>query len=84
MKKIAQSLECAVYFADPYCSWQRGLNEHTNGLLRQYWPKSTDFKKVQQVSVEHVLAELNERPRKKLDYQTPARLMAKQMAAIAA
>jgi IS30 family transposase len=44
-EKMTKSLGAAVYFSDPYCSWQRGLNENTNGLLRQYWPKKTDFKK---------------------------------------
>jgi|TARA_B110000240_G_scaffold190412_1_gene231570 IS30 family transposase len=43
-EKMTESFKCDVYFADPYCSWQRGLNENTHGLLRQYWPKSTDFK----------------------------------------
>jgi IS30 family transposase len=83
-EEIAKSLKCTVYFADPYCSWQRGLNENTNGLLRQYWPKSTDFKKVSQSEVQGVIVELNDRPRKKLDYQNPATLMMKYMAVIAA
>lgn len=69
---IANALDCDVYFADPYSSWQRGLNENTNGLLRQYWPKNTDFKTVTQDEVFHVLDELNHRPRKVLDYKTPA------------
>jgi IS30 family transposase len=60
------------------------LNENTNGLLRQYWPKSTDFKKISQSEVEAVIARLNDRPRKKLNYQMPAKLMAEHMAAIAA
>ena len=81
---MAEYLNCGVYFADPYCSWQKGLNENTNGLLRQYWPKSTDFKKVSQSEVEDVIVKLNERPRKKLNYKTPAKLMAEHMVAIAA
>lgn len=81
---ITKHLECGVYFADPYCSWQRGLNENTNGLLRQYWPKLTDFKKISQSEVEDVIVRLNDRPRKKLKYKTPAKLMAEHMAAIAA
>jgi IS30 family transposase len=73
-----------VYFADPYCSWQLGLNENTNGLLRQYWPKSTNFKKVSQSAVQDVIVNLNDSPRKKLNNQTPAKLMVKHMVAIAA
>ena len=83
-EKMTESLKCDVYFADPYCSWQRGLNENTNGLLRQYWPKSTDFKKVSQSAVQDVIVNLNDRPRKKLNYKTPAKLMAEHMVAIAA
>ena len=78
------ALGARVYFADPYSSWQRGLNENTNGLLRQWWPKDTDFKKISQLEVANALADLNDRPRKKLNYQTPADLMAKNMAALAA
>ncbi len=81
---VTKRLKCGVYFADPYCSWQRGLNENTNGLLRQYWPKSTDFKKVSQSAVQDAIVRLNDRPRKKLNYKTPAKLMAEHMAAIAA
>jgi len=83
-EKMTESLQCDIYFADPYCSWQRGLNENTNGLLRQYWPKSTDFKKVSQSAVQDVIVNLNDRPRKKLNYKTPAKLTAELMVAIAA
>lgn len=83
-EEMTASLHCDVYFADPYCSWQRGLNENTNGLLRQYWPKSTDFKKVSHSEVQDVIVQLNDRPRKKLNYKTPAKLMAECMVAIAA
>lgn len=83
-EEITEHLKCGVYFAGPYCSWQRGLNENTNGLLRQYWPKSTDFKKVSQSEVQDVIVKLNDRPRKKLNYKTPAKLMAEHMTAIAA
>jgi IS30 family transposase len=83
-EKMTESLQCDVYFADPYCSWQRGLNKNTHGLLRQYWPKSTDFKKVSQSAVQDVIVNFNDRPRKKLNYKTPAKLMAEHMVAIAA
>ena len=83
-EEVTKKLKCDVYFAAPYCSWQRGLNENINGLLRQYWPKSTDFKKVSKSEVEDVIVKINDRPRKKLDYQMPAKLMAEHMAAIAA
>jgi IS30 family transposase len=67
-RKMTAALDAAVYFADPYSSWQRGLNENTNGLLRQYWSKKTDFKKVSQRNVTSVIGALNNRPRKKLNY----------------
>lgn len=83
-EQMTNALGAVVYFADPYSSWQRGLNENTNGLLRQYWPKRTDFKEVSSREVSAVVIELNNRPRKKLRYKTPAAVMAEHMAAIAA
>jgi len=83
-ERVSEALDAKVYFADPYSSWQRGLNENTNGLLRQYWSKITDFKKVSQKEVSSVIVQLNNRPRKTLNYQTPATLMADHMAALAA
>lgn len=83
-EKMTEALGAPVFFADPYSSWQRGLNENTNGLLRQYWPKATNFKEVKKKEVASVIVQLNNRPRKKLGYKTPAELMGKHMAAIAA
>ena len=83
-EQITEALDAKVYFADPYSSWQRGLNENTNGLLRQYWPKNTDLKKVHAREVTSVIIDLNDRPRKKLEFKTPAKLMGEYMAAIAA
>ena len=68
---IADSLQANVYFAHPYHSWERGLNENTNGLLRQYFPKSTNLRKVTQHEVEDAVYRLNHRPRKCLQYRTP-------------
>ena len=82
--QVTAALGARVYFADPYSSWQRGLNENTNGLLRQWWPKDTDFKQISQLEVANALADLNDRPRKKLNYKTPADLMAENMVALAA
>jgi len=83
-EEIAKALGAQVYFADPYSSWQRGLNENTNGLLRQYWPKKTDFKQVVANDVVVVLGKLNNRPRKALDYQTPAKIMQEHLLKVAA
>ena len=68
---IAASLGADVYFAHPYHSWERGLNENTNGLLRQYFPKCTNLRRVSQHEVDDALYRLNHRPRKCLNYRTP-------------
>lgn len=60
-----------IYFADPYSAWQRGTNENTNGLLRRYFPKGTDFGAVAEKALAEVIKKLNHRPRKCLDYRTP-------------
>lgn len=83
-EKIAANLECEFYFAHPYSSWERGLNENTNGLLRQYFPKSTNFKEVSAQAVKKSVDQLNNRPRKTLAFKTPAALMCEEMAALAA
>ena len=65
-----------VYFCDPRSPWQRGSNENTNGLLRQYFPRRTDLRLVSQARLNAVARELNTRPRKTLDYRTPAEVLA--------
>jgi IS30 family transposase len=81
---LTNELGAAVYFARPYHSWERGLNENTNGLLRQYWPKSMDLKKVTNKEIVAVVTQLNQRPRKTLGFKTPEVLMHNHMAAVAA
>ena len=62
----------SVYFAHPYSSWERGTNENTNGLLRQYLPKSRDFGTLTSAELARYTCQLNNRPRKCLNYKTPA------------
>jgi IS30 family transposase len=81
---IAKELGCDFYFAHPYHSWERGLNENTNGLLRQYFPKSTNFKEVSHRDVHKAVQELNQRPRKVLGFETPSDLMDNYLAAMTA
>ncbi len=70
-EKITSFLEAQVYFAKPYHSWERGLNEHTNGLVRQYFPKKTRFDTITKRDVQRVENLLNLKPRKSLNYRTP-------------
>ena len=70
-EKLAKQLETKVYFAHPYASWERGLNENTNGLIRQYFVKGSSFEDISSEEVEAVMNKLNHRPRKTLDYDTP-------------
>ena len=70
-ESIAESLEASFYFAHPYASWQRGLNENTNGLIRQYFPKGSDFSSITPEDIERVMEKLNNRPRKSLDFKSP-------------
>lgn len=78
-EKFAQACNLEVYFALPYRSWQRGTNENTNGLLRQFFPKGTDFSRISHHQVARVESLLNERPRKRLGYRTPAEVLAKRL-----
>ena len=75
-KELEKSLGLTVYFAHPYTSWERGLNENTNGLIRQYFPKGTDFSSLTHQAVAKVERSLNNRPRKCLGYRTPAEVFA--------
>lgn len=68
---LAQSLGIRCYFAHPYHSWERGTNENTNGLIRDYFPKQTDFRMITDAEIDYVERELNARPRKRLGYKTP-------------
>jgi IS30 family transposase len=68
---MAKCLNAKVYFAHPYCSWERGLNENHNGLLRQYFPKKMSLAGVTQIEVDDAVYALNHRPRKCLNYRTP-------------
>jgi IS30 family transposase len=78
-KEIASALRANIYFAHPYHSWERGLNENTNGLIRQYFPKRSDFSELTDDDIIHAQSMLNNRPRKSLDYMTPAEVFLKEI-----
>ena len=77
---IAKTLNANFYFCHPYSSWERGVNENTNGLIRQYFPKQTEFAKITEMDIQAVQEKLNHRPRKTLDYQTPYEVYFKELA----
>lgn len=78
-RNIEQRLNCDVYFADPYCAWQKGSNENSNGLLREFYPKGRNLSRVSEKTLKKNLALINARPKKILNYQTPAYLFEQEL-----
>jgi IS30 family transposase len=73
-ERVAKALDAKFFFAHPYASWERGLNENTNGLIRQYFPKKCDFTTITKQDIDTVMDKLNNRPRKTLGIKTPNQL----------
>jgi transposase, IS30 family len=70
-ESVSETLRIKVFFADPYSAWQRGLNENTNGLIRQYVPKGSEVRTLTDQQIQHIMDRLNNRPRKSLGFLTP-------------
>jgi IS30 family transposase len=83
LKRFTVGTDVNVYFCDPQSPWQRGSNENTNGLLRQYFPKGADLSAYSQADLDAVALKLNTRPRKTLGFMTPAAKFADSVAHIA-
>ena len=76
-KEIARKLSTTIYFADSYCSWQKGAIANANKLIRQYFPKGTDFNLITTTKIMNVQKEINARPRLKLNFDTPTNVFYK-------
>ena len=81
--EITIAADLPIYFCDPHSPWQRGINENTNGLLRQYWPKGADLRHLTDTDCDAVALQLNTRPRKTLEWQTPGQALNKRLVATA-
>ena len=75
--KLEKGLGTKVYFANPHSPWERGTNENTNGLIREYFPKGIDFRTISKSDVDRMVTSMNNRPRKCLGYQTPREVFEK-------
>ncbi len=80
MKKIAKKLQTKFYFAHPYCSWERGLSEYSNKLIRQYIPKKSNFDNFDDDFIKQTQFKINRRPKKKLNFKLPKDLFFKAVA----
>jgi len=80
--ELSHRLKIDIWSCDPHAPWQRGSNENTNGLLRQFFPKGTDLSDLSQTTLNDVARMMNDRPRKTLGWNTPAEAMAEELAAI--
>lgn len=78
-KDIEKRLNTQVYFAAPYCAWQKGTNENSNGLLREFYPKGRNLARVSEKTLEKNLALINARPKKILNYHTPTYLFEQEL-----
>ena len=79
-KRCTMATDIQVYFCDPQGPWQRGSNENTNGLLRQYIPKGIDISRYSQLQLNAIARQLNQRPRKTLGFHTPAEMFSERAA----
>ena len=80
-QSISKKLGCDYYFCDPYSSWQRGINENINGLIRQYIPKGSSFEHLNKRDIQRIEEKLNHRPRKSLGWKTPYEVFHEKMKA---